>query len=95
LAVGEDVGEGGVLEEAEGVVGGEAGFAFGVGEGVPGAGGGRGGEAAEEAGELAGGAEGGVLFFEEILNESEVFAGEFEWGMGSAECGIWRGRLRL
>ena len=61
--MGEDVGEGVVGEEAEGVVVGEAGFAAGAGWFVPGAGGGGAGEAAEKAGELAGGAEGGVFFF--------------------------------
>ena len=59
-------------EEAEGVVGGEAGLALGSDGRVPGAGGGGGGEAAEEAGELARGAERGDLFVEEGLDDGEV-----------------------
>ena len=83
--MGEDVAEGVLGEQAEGVVAGEAGLAFGSGGGVPGPGGGGGGEAAEEAGELARGAEWCVFFLEERLDELEIEPGDFGWGGGREE----------
>ena len=74
--MGEDVGEGVVGKESEGVVGGKAGPAFGSDWRVPGAGGGGTREAAEEACELARGPERGDFFVEEGLDDGEIVGGD-------------------
>ena len=80
LAVGEDIPEGVILEQAEGIVGGEAGPLSGSGQGGPGAGGGRAGEAAQETGELAWSAEGAVALVQQGPDRSHMRGGETRGG---------------
>ena len=89
LAVGQDIPEGMILEQGEGVVRVEAGTLAGGGQDDPGAGGGRTGEATQETGELARATEGAVAFFQQGLDGGNMPGGEI--GGGSSRNGTGRG----